>query len=146
MSNFDSRTQPPPFTPPPGAFQVGEHSLTTPMVVWALYLCGLITGGVTTLIGLVVAYAVKGEGSDVAWTHYVFAIRTVWIGLAWGLIALCLFVVGLPLTLVLIGFLFLKAALLIWGLLGFWFVARSAMGLYYAIRQEAYPRPRSWIV
>ena len=148
MSNFDSRTQQPfPQAPggPGGAFRIGEHSFTMPVVVWALYLAGWFTGGATTLIGMIVAYAVKSEADDVAWTHYVFAIRTIWVGLAWALIGACLFVVGLPLTVVVIGLVFLKAAAVIWGLLSFWFVARSAMGLYYAIREEPYPRPRSWL-
>lgn len=124
----------------------GAGALTTATVVWALYLAGAITGGVTTLIGLVVAYAAKGGSSDAAWSHYVFAIRTIWVGLAWVVIGAVLAIVGTPLTLILIGFLFWKAALLIWGLIGLWYLARSVMGLVYAIRDEPYPRPRSWLI
>ena len=123
-----------------------SQALTGPVIVWALYLGGLVTGGFTTFIGLIVAYALKGGSTEAAWTHHVFAIRTIWVGLAWALIAGALFAVGLPLTLVLIGFVLIKAAVLIWGVLGLWFIARSVMGLVYAIKDEPYPRPRSWLI
>ncbi len=129
-----------------GAYPYRPRSLTGPVIVWALYLGGCLTGGFTTFIGLIVAYALKGDAAPAAWSHYVFAVRTIWVGLAWLLIGVGLFVVGLPLTLVLVGLLFLKAAVVIWGVLGLWFLARSVMGLVYAIRDEPYPRPRSWLV
>lgn len=149
VSDADVHPEPPPYGRASERFRAyppRARSLTTAVVVWALYLAGWVTGGLTTIVGLIVAYAVKGESSDAAWTHYVFAIRTIWVGLAWALIGACLFVVGIPLTLILVGLLFIKAAVVIWGLLGFWFTARAVMGLLYAIRDEPYPRPRSWLV
>lgn len=121
-------------------------SLTTATIVWALYLAGAFTAGLTTFIGLIVAYAAKGGSSDAQWSHYVFAIRTIWVGLAWFVIGGVLFVVGIPLTLILIGLLFIKAAFVIWALMGLWYLARSVMGLVYSIRDEPYPRPRSWLI
>ncbi len=129
-----------------GDYRYRSQALTGPVIVWALYLGGFVTGGLTTFIGLIAAYAMKGGATEAAWSHYIFAIRTIWVGLAWVVIGSLLFAVGLPLTLVLIGFVFLKAAVLIWGVLGLWFVARSVMAIVYAIKDEPYPRPRSWLI
>jgi len=129
--------------PPPGAL-AGDEKLM-PIVVYVLYLLGW-AGGLTAIVGFIMAYSLKERAPDWARTHYVFLIRTVWIGLIWGISAALLIVLGLPLTLVLIGFLFLKVAFVILGLLSVWVTVRCAVGLIYAARSEAYPRPRAWII
>jgi uncharacterized membrane protein len=122
-----------------------DDEKTMPMVVYALYLIGLVNG-LTILIGFIMAYALKGGAGPIARTHYVFLIRTVWIALAWCLLAGVIMVIGLPLTLVLIGFLFLKLGLVIFALTGIWFVVRSVVGLIFASRGDPYPRPGAWLI
>jgi uncharacterized membrane protein len=116
-----------------------------PMVVYGLYLAGFPTCGVTTLIGFIMAYAMKANAGERACSHYIFQIRTVWIALFWGALGGALVVLGLPLTLILIGFLFWKLAFVIFGLLGVWYLIRCIVGLIYIAREEAYPRPRAWL-
>jgi uncharacterized membrane protein len=122
-----------------------DDDKTLPMVVYALYLIGLFNG-LTILIGVVMAYVLKSRAGEIARSHYVFQIRTAWIALAWGVLGGIVALVGLPLTLVLIGFLFLKLAFAIFALIGIWFVVRSVVGLIYASRGEAYPRPGAWLI
>jgi uncharacterized membrane protein len=122
-----------------------DDDKTLPIVVYVLYLLGLFTG-LTIFIGFIMAYALKGGVGELARSHYIFQIRTVWIALAWGLIGGVLLVFGLPLTLVLIGFVFLYVAWTIFGLIGAWFVVRCVVGLIYASRDEAYPRPQAWLI
>jgi uncharacterized membrane protein len=118
---------------------------TLPVVVYVLYLLGTVNG-LTAFIGFLMAYALKGGAPEWARSHYVFLIRTVWIGLVWLLVAGIFGVLGLPLTVVLIGFAFLYVAWAIVALLAVWFFVRSVVGLIYAARGEAYPRPRAWLI
>ena len=129
--------------PPPGVATHDDKIL--PTVIYVLYLVGMFNG-LTILIGLVMAYVLKEGSSEKALSHYVFQIRSVWVGLAWAIIASLLFVVGLPLTFIGVGFLLWGLAWTIFALLGVWFVVRCAVGLAYILRDEAYPRPRSWLI
>jgi uncharacterized membrane protein len=74
------------------------------MVIYALQALGFLTGGVTAIVAVVIAY-VKRE--DVAGTlyqnHFDWQIRTFWWGLLWG-------VVGMLLVFVVVGFAILFAA------------------------------------
>jgi uncharacterized membrane protein len=128
-------------TPSPAPALNDEKTL--PVIIYVLYLVGMMNG-LTTLIGFVMAYVLKGDCGERACSHYIFQIRTVWIALAWALIGGLFMLIGLPLTLVLIGFLFLKLAAVIFGLLALWFVIRSVTGLIYIAKGEAHPRPRTW--
>jgi uncharacterized membrane protein len=115
-----------------------------PTAIYVLYLVGLFNG-LTILIGLVMAYVLKEGAGERALSHYVFQIRTVWVGLAWAIIASLLFLVGFPLTFIGIGFLIWGLAWTILALLGVWFAVRCAMGLAFILRDQAYPRPRTWL-
>ena len=125
-----------------------QDDRTLPTVVYALYLLGLING-LTVLIGLVIAYANRSRAGYVADSHYLFQIRTFWIGLAmWFVAGLCMLwgtmwgwipvigVVGLP---------FLVMGGLLFGLVHLWFAVRCILGLVHLSRGEAYPRPRAWL-
>ena len=98
--------------------------------VYILYLASLLTG-ITALIGLVVAYALRGQAPEWEQSHYQFLIRTFWIGLLYS-------VIGILLTVILIGFLILL-------FVAIWLIVRCIQGLQLAARREPVPNPRTWL-
>ena len=132
---------------PAGAYAISPASdKTTVIVVYALYLGGFLSAGLTTLVGLVMTYVLRGEASDIARTHYVFLARTFWKGLLFSAIGWALLIVGLPLSFILIGIPLLIAAKLVWVLAIVWYGARCVMGLLAAVDNRPYGAPRSWLV
>jgi len=119
---------------------------TLPAVIYGLYLGGFITGGLTTLAGFIMAYALRHEGTQMQRTHYEFQIRTVWILILAMGAAIGLAIAGIPLSIILIGILFWIASGLIFSVLGLWFVVRCAMGLVRVLQDQPYPYPRSWFL
>ena len=100
-------------------------------LTYVLFLIGNIIG-VTSIIGVVIAY-VRRENAP-AWlqSHYTFQIRTFWVSLI-GVV-----VFGI-LTLILIGFVGL---LVVW----LWLLIRSVVGLLRVIERQQIDDPRSfWI-
>ena len=126
------------------ATQPRSEDLTRVGVIYALYLLGWISGGVTTLVGLVIAYASRAGAGAKAETHLTFQIRTIWVSLGWAILGGLLIVIGIPLSLVLIGLPILHLGMSILALLGLLFVIRCVAGIIYLARGEDYPRPRSW--
>lgn len=118
---------------------------TMPAVVYALYLLGIVNG-LTIILGLILAYAKRGEAGDMARSHYTFLIRTCWLWLAWVAIGVVLIAIGAPLSLVLIGIPLFLLGLLVIGLTHVWFALRAIVGVIYLARDEPYPRPHSWFV
>jgi uncharacterized membrane protein len=135
-------TEGPPPSPP--VVTASEDRLT-PAVVYALYLIGLVNG-VTILIGLIVAYVVRDKAGPRMASHYEFLIRTFWIGLAVAVIAGAVFAVGLPLSLILVGIPLLLLSGAIISVLGIWFAVRAIVGAVYLARDEAYPRPKAYLI
>ena len=119
---------------------------TTVVVVYAVYHAGFPTAGLRPVVGLVMAYLLRGGASEIARTHYVFLARTFWKGLLFSAVGWLLFIVGLPLTLVLIGIPMLLLAKLIWVLAVVWYAARCILGLLAALGDRPYGAPRSWLV
>ena len=118
---------------------------TMPAVVYALYLIGLVNG-LTILLGLVLAYALRGGASPAARSHYTFLIRTFWLWFVWMLIAAGLIFWGAIFAIILVGLPFLGLGWAIFGLGHAWFALRAVVGVIYLARGEAYPRPRSWLL
>ncbi len=119
---------------------------TTVLVVYGLYLAGFFTAGLTAVIGLVMTYALRGQASGVAHSHYVFLARTFWIGALWSVIGWTLLIVGLPLSLILIGIPMVLAAKLVFLLAAIWYGVRCVLGLIAALDDRPYGAPRSWLV
>jgi len=114
---------------------------TMPAICYALYLLGFATGGITTIVGVILAHAQQSAASEAMRTHYTFLIRTFW-----GFLLLCLaggvlFGVGAILAFILIGFPIMAVAWLIWTGATVWFVVRCVVGLVHLSRGDAYPRP-----
>lgn len=116
-----------------------------PIVVHALYLLGFATGGVSAIVGLIIAYVGLGE-HDWRRSHYLHAVYTFWLAVAGAAVSGALLVVGIPLSFIIIGI-----PLVILGGLGLtavtvWAAVRVVVALIYASKGEAYPRPRTWLV
>jgi uncharacterized membrane protein len=122
-----------------------QDDRTLPTVVYALYLLGLING-LTVLIGVIIAYANRGRSGPVADSHYLFQVRTFWIGIVAWLMAGVLLFCGIPLSFILIGVPLVILAGLLIAATHIWFAVRCILGLMYLSRGEAYPRPRAWLV
>jgi uncharacterized membrane protein len=98
-------------------------------IVHGLYLASYIFG-ITSIIGLVMAYLRRDACEDWARSHYVYAIRTFWIGLLYSLIGalLCFVLIGIP---ILIG-------------VAVWFGVRSIIAILRAQKAEELPNPETW--
>ncbi|MDP3174544.1 MAG: hypothetical protein Q8M88_08940 [Phenylobacterium sp.] len=116
-----------------------------PASAYALYFIGL-ANGVTILLGLILAYVNRDKADAATRSHYDFLIGTFWLGIAWAVIGSILVIVGLPLSLVLIGLPVVALGWIILSLLGVWFIARLVIGSIYLARSEAYPRPKAWLI
>ncbi len=99
-------------------------------LVYVLYLVSLALG-VTSIVGVVVAYQYAGEAPEALKTHYRFQIRTFWIGLLYSL-------AGFLLTFVLVGF-------AVFAFVAVWLIVRCVKGLRWLDRREAVPEPATWL-
>ena len=114
---------------------------TMPGVVYGLYFLGFATAGLTSIAGLIIAYAQRGVGEGLAHSHYTFLIRTFWIGLVWMVLAGLVLGVGIPLSFILIGIPLLLLAKLMFGMGFVWYALRCVVGVIHLARDEPYPRP-----
>ena len=127
-----------------GAFGALSEDRSLAFIIYLLYILGM-ANGLTILVGLVVAYANQnGAGARVR-SHYIFQIRTFWTAIGWWIIGGLLILIGAPLSLVLIGAPLVMLGCLIFAVGHLWFGIRCLAGLVYLARDEAYPRPRSWL-
>ena len=117
-----------------------------PLAAYALMLGGFVTGGVTSVVGLIIAYANRDKVNPLIRTHYVFAIRTCWMGLAIALVCCVVLAVSGVLSLIVIGIPFFLAAWGVLSLVSVWFGVRCALGLYYLLQDQPYPRPDTWLI
>lgn len=107
----------PPSTPwgepprPPEPYSMpGPDLRTYAWIVHLLYAAAMLTG-ITAVAGVIIAYLKRGEASGTMYeSHYAYAIRTFWIGLALGIVAFVL-------SFVLIG-------VLVFALGGVWWLIR----------------------
>ena len=123
-------SQPLPTTPaPPPAGQPGPSD-STAKIVYILYLVSLAVG-VTSLVGVIMAYVNVGEAPEPLRSHYRFQIRTFWIGVLYSCI-------GLLLLLVVVG-------AVVWAFVAVWLIVRCVKGLKYLDRGEPYPNAATWL-
>ncbi|GHV08500.1 hypothetical protein AGMMS50229_17030 [Campylobacterota bacterium] len=66
------------------------------LAVYILYICSFFTGGITDIIGVVIAYVKRGDQPG-TWLedHFVWQINTFWISLGVAIIGLILLLVGI---------------------------------------------------
>lgn len=115
--------------PPQLSSQQGPTD-STAKIIYILYLVSLVVG-VTSIVGLIMAYVNVGDAPEPLKTHYRFQIRTFWIGLLYGF-------VGVLLTFIGIG-----VAILVFAAV--WLIVRCVKGLKYLDRRETYPNVETWL-
>lgn len=117
---------------------------TLPAIVYGLYLIGL-THGITTLVGLIIAYACRDQVGPKMHSHYTWLIRTFWITLGGMAVGGLLMLVGVPLSLVLIGIPIVMLGGLVFGAAWVYCAVRLIIGIVYLARDEEIPRPYALI-
>lgn len=119
--------EPPPPPPPATSPMVDERQMA--LIAYILFLAPL--GGLTHLVGLIMAYVARPTAPVWLQSHYTYLIRTFWIGLLF-------FVAAGVLCLLAIGFVLLPLAFL-------WVVVRCVVGLMRLFRNEPIPQPDTWM-
>jgi uncharacterized membrane protein len=104
-------------------------STETAKVIYILYLVGIAVG-LTSIVGVIMAYINKDDGPDWLQSHYRYQIRTFWISILYGFITFLL-------CLVLIGLLLIPVVLV-------WLIVRCVKGLKYLDQKAPLPDPASW--
>jgi uncharacterized membrane protein len=133
-------SEPPTSPPAPPA-----EDRVLPAIVYVLFLIGP-SNGLTMLIGLILAYASIGAAGPKVWSHYVFLIRTFWTTVVWAVLGGMVVALGGLLAFLLIGFPIMGLGALIIGAAGLWFFIRTVVGVVYLAQDQAYPRPRAWLI
>jgi uncharacterized membrane protein len=100
-------------------------------IVYVLYFAAYFTGGITAIIGVVIAHAKVSDAEELTRSHYQFQIRTFWIGMLY-------LVVGVVLLFVFIGIL-----VLVW--LFFWLLIRNVKGLLALNDNRPIQDPTTWM-
>lgn len=113
---------------PPAQPWMDERQMA--LIIYILFLAPL--GGVTHLVGLVLAYVARDSAAPWLRSHYTYMIRTFWMGLLY-------FIIAVALCALLIGFALLPFVFL-------WFVVRCAVGLMRLFRNEPVPVPETWTI
>lgn len=92
-----------------------EKYKTTALVVYALYGASFFVGGLTAIVGIIIAYMKRTEaaGTYIA-SHFNYQIRTFWWTVLWS-------VVGFVTSFIVIGFVILVATAI-------WFIYRIVKG------------------
>ena len=98
--------------------------------VYILYFVGYLTG-ITSLIGVTVAYLQQYSAGPELRSHYIFQVRTFWIGVIFLVVGALLFVSGIGVLILLAGF--------------FWSLMRNAKGILALNRNEPITNPNSWM-
>lgn len=122
-----------------------DESLIAPIVVYILYIVALPTVGLSSVVGLIMAYVLKAEAGPAARSHYIFQIRTFWLHLLAFPVGLLLIAIGVPLSFVLVGVPFVIVGGLLMAGAHLWYLVRCVIGLVVALQGDPYPRPRSLI-
>lgn len=104
---------------------------TMAMVNYGLYLASFLVG-FSMFVGVIIAYIYRGKGPAWLDEHYRYQIRTFWIGLLYGCIALFL-------TLFLIGFILFFA-------IAAWVIIRCVIGFKALQEQRAPTNVDTWLI
>jgi uncharacterized membrane protein len=102
----------------------------TANTVYILYLVALLVG-ITSIVGVIIAYVNRGDAPEWVVSHYRFQIRTFWIGLLYTFI-------GVVTCVIIIGFFWLGFVLI-------WLIVRCVKGMQAISRGYPYENPATWL-
>ncbi len=122
-----SESQPTPSQEPPISTNPSERGNAN--LIYILYLVAFVVG-VTSIVGVVMAYMAKDEAPDWLKSHYYNQINIFWKGLLYGLISCVLMIV-------LIGFVLIVLVLI-------WYIVRVVKGMQALSKGEPIENPGSW--
>ena len=117
----------------------------TAKLIYFLYLVGLVTGGLTLIVAVVIAYMTRDDAADWLQSHYSLIIRTFWIGMLFVLSAWLLMFIGALLTVVLVGYIIIPLAALLGLLAAVWLIIRCAKGIKLVDERRAIDNPLTWM-
>ena len=109
---------------------LGAASANLARIIYVLHLLGLITGGLTAIVGVILAHINVSDAPPPLREHFRFQYRTFWIGLLYWFIA------GIT-TLALIGWLLMV-------LISVWWIVRCARGMSALNRNQPPSKVESW--
>jgi uncharacterized membrane protein len=115
----------------PGSGQPAVSNTQVALIVYILYLVSYVTGGLTALVGVIIAHVQVDNADPMLASHYRFQIRTFWIGLFY-------IVVGFILAWVFIG-------LVVWLWWFIWSIIRIIKGLLLLNENRPIANPASWL-
>lgn len=107
-----------------------EKTQNIAMLVYVLLLAAPLFGGLTALVGVIIAYVYRDDAPQWLQGHFQLQIRTFWISF------LFLFI-GLITMVIFIGKLLLLITLI-------WYLVRLIKGIKYLSRRTPYPNPVGW--
>ena len=108
----------------------GSGNADVVKLIYLLNFAGFING-LTTVIGVIIAYVRRGDADDIAETHLTYQIRTFWISILYVAISFLL-------MFVLIGFVTLFAWLI-------WAIVRNVKGFLLMNDGKPIPDPETWL-
>ena len=100
-------------------------------LVYVLYLISPLTGGLASLIGIVIAYVNRADSPAWVGDHFTYQIRTFWIGFLFAVVAGVLMAV-------MIGYVLWLAVLV-------WFIVRCVKGFQRLDRGESPADVETWL-
>jgi uncharacterized membrane protein len=136
---------PTPSPPPPPADGSTSDGLVLPIVVYVLYLIGLMNG-LTALVGVIIAYVTRPTATPEAQSHLTFQIYTFWLGLVGFVISGLVIGVGFVLSFIVIGIPILILGWVMLGLVYVWLAVRCIVGLVRAAQNQPYPTPTGMVI
>jgi uncharacterized membrane protein len=98
--------------------------------VYILYLVSLLVG-LTSIVGVIMAYVNLADAPEWVRAHYRFQIRTFWIGLLYS-------VIGVVTVVLVVGVFWLMFVLV-------WWIVRCVKGMQAISRGVPYERPATWL-
>lgn len=112
-----------------------DFDMNRPTIISLLYI-GSFLLGITTIIGVILAYVWNGEAHE-SWedSHYRYHIRTFWMGFVWTAVA----VIGSIVTLFLLAW-------ILFPLVAVWFAARAIKSLLAAQKHQPVKNVTTWLV
>lgn len=126
-------------------YSVTYEDRAMPAIVYVLCILGLFHG-LTLIVGVIMAYVLRGGSGQTNASHYTYLIRTFWTSLVAGLIGGAIMLVSIPFTFILIGIPFMWLGGAICFVAWLWAVVRSIAGVIRLAQGAPIAQPYSWTI